>query len=924
MAFQRPTREMSPTTPYPAPRDLARTPVRLARLIPPRPPTTWITRDRLLARLDAIGSGVVIAIVAPPGFGKSSLVAEWTTTRGIRAAWLTLDEADNDLPTLVAHLVAALRRVAPRFGARTLVLVGSTPSPDPQVLGQAFADDLFDLAGDIRMVLDGVHAITSAPSRGFLELLLRYPSPGVSLVITSRQPLEAPIPLLRARGAAIELTCRDLALTPPETGVLLNQAIGFEVPASLVDRLHEQTAGWPALLRILLSHAPADASPGDLEDVLAGEALDDMAAIVASDLTVDSLSGADELLLWTSVTEDISPDLADALVAHLSPPPDCHRLLLQLQRQGLYLSASPDRPGWSRQQPGIRRINLRRLEQLHGSRAIIRQHMTAATWSMHHAPGTAAISHALRAGDVGAAVRMTVAFGLDAVASERWMDIGHLLDQLPPDIGDHDPGILTLRAWRLWHEGTIGAVATSVARAQEALATSPSDPRTSGHLAAMASALAIAPPDIDRARAALDKVTMLLPSDDSVGRGLALQSLSLAAAFAGDPASASALIRRHLGSRAPVDRAVSARALTALANIAYYSDHDLHAMRAHLVDAARASTTHNLPITHAVAQAWLTIIASLRAEFDAVNDTPFVHQSDPGSLPLMVWREFRYCRALALAWEGEHQAAAEIADTLVEVLASRSGPERLHNSMAFRARLALLAGDVELALHWALGATSDTMTDVPMMLETPAIVAIRALVASGDPGHLASAAGRADIAIETARSVHHRPFLAIALATRAMIRHAAGDLAGALEDIDLPLADLSRNRAPLRMIELGPSFASLLDNVPETHPGRSASTLLARQIRGGRTASVDWTELDLDPGLHLTARELEVLTLMAIPLSNKAIADTLHISPTTVKHHVANLLAKLGGANRRDAVHRAHTLGLVSAAPGDRRPPQDQ
>jgi len=65
-------------------------------------------------------------------------------------------------------------------------------------------------------------------------------------------------------------------------------------------------------------------------------------------------------------------------------------------------------------------------------------------------------------------------------------------------------------------------------------------------------------------------------------------------------------------------------------------------------------------------------------------------------------------------------------------------------------------------------------------------------------------------------------------------------------------------------------------------------------------------------GESLTARELDVLALMAEGLPNKAIAQALGISDQTVKFHVAAIIGKLGAANRTDAVRRAIRRGLVA------------
>jgi DNA-binding NarL/FixJ family response regulator len=93
-------------------------------------------------------------------------------------------------------------------------------------------------------------------------------------------------------------------------------------------------------------------------------------------------------------------------------------------------------------------------------------------------------------------------------------------------------------------------------------------------------------------------------------------------------------------------------------------------------------------------------------------------------------------------------------------------------------------------------------------------------------------------------------------------------------------------------------------------------------VAAARSADVDFDAILLGAGDHvttegdefeepLTAREIEVLELLAEGLANKAIADRLGISDQTVKFHVAAISAKLGAANRTDAVRRAVRRGLI-------------
>jgi LuxR family transcriptional regulator, maltose regulon positive regulatory protein len=124
--------------------------------------------------------------------------------------------------------------------------------------------------------------------------------------------------------------------------------------------------------------------------------------------------------------------------------------------------------------------------------------------------------------------------------------------------------------------------------------------------------------------------------------------------------------------------------------------------------------------------------------------------------------------------------------------------------------------------------------------------------------------------------------------------------------------------------DAGPPMAALLGRLVAAQRAEQAAArgvelgCLARVLRafGGQEAvpgSRRGTAAAAVPGLveQLTARELEVLVLLAAGTPNPRIAEQLVVTLDTVKKHVSHLLGKLGAANRTEAVTRARQLGLI-------------
>ncbi len=101
-------------------------------------------------------------------------------------------------------------------------------------------------------------------------------------------------------------------------------------------------------------------------------------------------------------------------------------------------------------------------------------------------------------------------------------------------------------------------------------------------------------------------------------------------------------------------------------------------------------------------------------------------------------------------------------------------------------------------------------------------------------------------------------------------------------------------------------------------PLRAALDTLARRARLGPTGGASIAGQPSGALTALTAREHEVLRLLAEGKSNREIAATLYIAPKTASVHVSNILAKLGAASRTEAAAVAHRQGLLASAPAER------
>ena len=192
----------------------------------------------------------VTLVAAPAGFGKSTLLSAWLDTCDLSNAWISLDEADNDLSTFLAYFLGALQTLFPDDLVRTRSFLTGIKLPTVEVIASTLINELDGLGRDFILVLDDYHLITEQSIHELLNLLSQHPPRGMHLVIATRQDPLLPLPVLRARNQIAEIRGKDLRFSRDEIATFMKQAAGVFLTDDVLAMLAEKTEGWAAGLRL--------------------------------------------------------------------------------------------------------------------------------------------------------------------------------------------------------------------------------------------------------------------------------------------------------------------------------------------------------------------------------------------------------------------------------------------------------------------------------------------------------------------------------------------------------------------------------------------------------------------------------------------------------------------------------------------------
>ncbi|MDL9979534.1 helix-turn-helix transcriptional regulator [Microbacterium sp. ASV49] len=197
----------------------------------------------MIERLTRSESTSIVSIVAPAGYGKTTLLTTWAARDDRPFAWISIDEYDNDPRRLLEYVARSLGAVEP-MPQRVSEALDSPASSVPDTVVPRLSAAFASMTTPVVLVLDDVHLLESRESRLALSVLADHVPAGSQIVFAGRAAPPLRVARLRAEDRLLEIGADDLALSVEEAALLLRGA-DVVVSAAELDALYARTEGWP-------------------------------------------------------------------------------------------------------------------------------------------------------------------------------------------------------------------------------------------------------------------------------------------------------------------------------------------------------------------------------------------------------------------------------------------------------------------------------------------------------------------------------------------------------------------------------------------------------------------------------------------------------------------------------------------------------
>ena len=435
--------------------DLLDSPFLISKITIPALDERCIARSELTERLDeSLRPGLRLTLVAAPaGYGKTTLVSQWIRRQhshpGVHFAWFGIEPGDDDPVQFYVYAIRAIQQVYPGFGEKALALAQSPQSFQPELAAAILAAELAEVNHPLLLVLDDYHLIHQTTIHEGLAVWLDHIPAHIHLILITRSDPALPLHRYRARGQILEIRQGDLRFDREEVSQFITSRTQTRLSDSDLNLLEERMEGWPAGLQMAAIRLHDARNPHSVLDAVSGNQrfiLDYLAEEVFNAQPDD----VQRFLLCSARLDRFCPDLIDSLgILDPADKRDSREIIQYLEECNLFIVPLDREQEWYRYHHLFRDLLILKAKQTKQTGPVSPEQIQlhAAEWYLAHGWLSEAIQAFILAGKFERAAGLVEKHTIQLFADGQLHAILAWIKLLPADLAEQRPWLCLYRAW---------------------------------------------------------------------------------------------------------------------------------------------------------------------------------------------------------------------------------------------------------------------------------------------------------------------------------------------------------------------------------------------------------------------------------------------------------------------------------------------